>query len=195
MNWPPYLLRNIDISDFSNPVVTATTELQFAARSLVAKDSIAYIADSNGLTVVDISRADSLYVVGSLAMTGTMTKISVDGDLAILQSGASSISIVDISDPTNPMLNIRVYRAGAIRGFGLQGNNVFVANDTRGLRIFDISEPQNPYEAGHYSTGLKAVGVDAQGRFVYLANTGQFLFWTYLTQSAAVSQPLLKKLN
>lgn len=172
-NWPPYLLRNIDISDFSNPVITATTELQFAARSLVARDSIVYIADSNGLTLVNITASGSFQVAGSLAMTGTMSQISVDGEIAVLQSGTSSISIVDVADPTNPISVSEFSVQGAIRELDLQGNNVFVANDTRGLRIFDISEPQDPFEAGHYSSGLKAVDVDAQGRYVYLANTGQ----------------------
>lgn len=167
------MLRSVDLSDYTNPVVVATTELQHEARSLTVKDSTAYIADSHGLTLVDVSGSDTLQTLGSLAMAGTLSHISVDDGLAVMRTGTSDITIVDVADPANPQVISKFSITGTIRSLELQDNVIYVANDVRGLRLIDISDPHNPTEIGHYASGHKAVDVDIEGRYAYLANTGQ----------------------
>ena len=67
----------------------------------------AYIATgSYGLAIVNASRFDKPVVQGQIALSGNSMDVAVDtaDNLAIVASGPGGVNIVDVSDPTSPIL-------------------------------------------------------------------------------------------
>ncbi len=66
---------------------------------------------------------------------------------------ASSLDIVDISDPSAPILVGRYDSYGYAHDVAISGNYAFVASEYDDFRILDISDPEAPTVAGRYDTG------------------------------------------
>ena len=57
----------------------------------------------------------------------------------------SGLSMIDISDPTNPTLLENYDTPGIALGVTVSGNNAFVADYGSGLQIINISGPTIPH--------------------------------------------------
>jgi hypothetical protein len=83
--------------------------------------------------------------------------------------GGSVLSIIDISNPTTPILKSGIYLGS--NGFGrdvvVVGNYAYVADWNAGLKIIDISNPDAPILKGTYLGGV--AGVKVIGNYAYVA--------------------------
>ena len=165
-------LSIIDISDPTNPQeIGVTTRLFNFSCSVYVSGNYAYVTSSNdnSLFIIDISDKTNPIKVGQIQDTesgGTAQvldnpiNISVSGFYAyVVSRDDDGLSIIDISDPTNPT------EVGYIQDNG-QGGTAQVLDDARdvyisgnyayvtasiddGLSIIDISDPTNPTEVGY----------------------------------------------
>ncbi|MBA3980014.1 MAG: hypothetical protein C0462_05360, partial [Alcanivorax sp.] len=96
---------------------------------------------SRGFYVVGNDPAQGLHVVSSLDILGTT--VSVSGHLAIVAAGDGGMVLVDVSDPTQPVIRGRVSDIGYVRDVSVLGHVVYVISD-QGALAFDISNPAAP---------------------------------------------------
>jgi len=121
-------------------------------------------------------------VVGSLYnMNFNNTGFScVAGRYAYITSvNSNSFSVIDITDPTNPILVSQLIDNTLLNGVDpveVAGKYAYVANTiTNSFAVIDISNPKNPMIVGHLTdnTILKAVdGIRLSGKYAYVNSLG-----------------------
>ena len=122
----------------------------------------AYVATGDGLAVVDWRTPGRPEVVGTLtaaAPAGGILDAKVEGDLVALASnGGPGITLVDVSDPTDPMeygfvdVGHHIHNAFLHDGYAYltvneSGDNAFSEARTT---ILDVSDPTDPQTVGAY---------------------------------------------
>lgn len=105
-------------------------------------------------------------IVGSYDTPGTASDVVVAGDLAFIADGASGLQIVDVTDPTSPVL-VGTYATIAAH-VAVAGDLAFVTNTS--LHILDITDPTAPVLVGTFASPGVARDVAVAGDFVYLAD-------------------------
>ncbi len=90
-------------------------------------------------------------IVGTVELPGYGEDIWLDGNLAYVATGEAGLTVIDISDPTNPVVigrwdgvpRLSQYYSRGI--FKFQGDSVvYVADDDGGTLIIDVRDPSNP---------------------------------------------------
>ncbi|MCK4306458.1 MAG: hypothetical protein KAY24_19610, partial [Candidatus Eisenbacteria sp.] len=94
--------------------------------------------------------------------------VAASGDLAFVAD--ADLQIIDISDPSNPVLAGSYDTPDQARGVAVSGNLAFVADDHSGLQIIDISNPSSPVLAGSYDTPDRAFDVAVSGDLAFVAD-------------------------
>jgi hypothetical protein len=163
-------LKIIDISNPSIPTLVGTyvtsssgsvTQATYSAVRVSGK--YAYLTSiTRGIDIVDISNPTapslagytSTYNGGGLSSTPPpIQSVAVSGGFAYFADSSNGLKIVNVSDPTNPVIISQLktfnptYTVNANTnavGIVLKGNYAFVADENNGLRVIDISDPNNP---------------------------------------------------
>jgi len=142
--------RVIDVSQ--GPPFREVGALEFeypGARVAIAGDHVLFTrGDDVGkpleLDVIDVSQPASPTVVGSVVLGGLPGgEIAVVGHHAYITD--ARLNIVDLSDPTDPMITSTTYGFGGYRyGVSVEGDRAYLAADGNGLCVVDVSDPANP---------------------------------------------------
>lgn len=140
----------------------------------LGQGGLAYLGDTLGLRVLDVSDPAQPVLVGFLATGGAIVDVELSGDLAYLADYANGLRIVDISDPAQPQALGSLATPDTADDIAIQGNYAYVACWSGGLRVVDISDPAHPREVGFYAqpgaSGL-AKGVVVAEDYAYVLNT------------------------
>jgi hypothetical protein len=100
---------------------------------------------------------------------GNANGVQVVGNYAYVTDGYSGLQIIDISNPTAPILK-GSYNTHGASGVQVVGNYAYVANFSfGGLDIIDISNPTVPIFRGSYNTH-GAYGVQIVDNYAYVAD-------------------------
>ncbi len=158
-----------DVSVPSNPQLLATQDTPYARGVSVDADH-AYVATSDGVTIIDIQNPTNPIVVSSVDTEQNAYAIAVSNGYAYVATDAGGgLEIIDISDFANPT-SIATCALGRAYDVKLSGSYAYVAAYTNGLQIIDISVPTNPAIIGKYICSY-AQGVDVAGNYAYLVGT------------------------
>jgi hypothetical protein len=159
-------LHIVDISDPAAP--SLMSELQFAANAATVAWSGDLLAvgiqnPSRRVALVDISDPQAPAVVGEHVMTNPVDDVAISGQL-LLAATPSGAHVVDISDPTSPVL--RSIIAGSWNSVFMTGGLAFLGGPS--LSVHDLSDPANPV--------LRASSSDLGGATVSLVVSGDHIF-------------------
>ncbi len=173
----------------STPVVTGNIPTQSAFPDTLFSLKISptgYFTDSDSggfkLDVVEKSSQTPLswlnleleeihYLSSQSSTLDTSRDLHIVGNLAYIANGFSGLSIVDISNPNNPILLGSRDTPGDASGIDVEGNYAYIADYTSGLQIIDVSNPNNPTMAGSYEGSVSPRTLDVEGNFAYLAGS------------------------
>ncbi len=140
------------------------------------KDGLLYLAAEDGLVIVDALRLAEPTVIGTYTPSDTgvyIASVFIRDRYAYLGTCFGGIQIVDISDPSNPIL---------VGQYGWDypscTNSIFVQNDyayiadasCADFHIVDVSDPENPIPIGFYDypwSGYTGWEVVAAGSYAY----------------------------
>jgi alpha-tubulin suppressor-like RCC1 family protein len=119
--------------------------------------ALAFVADGqSGLLILEASSCVSL---GQLAFAGEeAVDVRVQGSLAAVALGPGGFALVDVSDPSLPVVRSRT--AGAVVDLWLSGDRLYTAS-SNGLAIYDVSLPDAPALLGSQALGGPATAVAA----------------------------------
>lgn len=107
----------------------------------------------------------SVEPIGSLDLPGQAVHISGDAGHAYVDFGNQELSVVDVSDPSNPVV------VGTIPWAGLStlvGDILYVASGGNGLRIVNVATPTAPELLGTLETPGSFSDIAVDGTFAYL---------------------------
>jgi hypothetical protein len=178
----------VDISEPQHPRRRGNMQTSGYAYDVLVDSTIAYVSLNhpmylrfqdapNGLLVLDVQRADSIRTLSALDLDSPL-ELSKSGSLLFVTQANyigppldSTLAILDVDDPRNPISMNRVV-AGNARDIVSRDSFVFVASGSGfgsqhpGLNIYDVRNPAVPQLLS--TTLTTAQGVSINGDFVYI---------------------------
>jgi len=162
-------LRVIDASDPSAPEQVGFFGALGAARDIVVRDGVGYLALTSSLRTIDVRNPSNPIQIGStVRLDASVEFVAVVGDYAYTTDFIDGImQIFDISDPTT------IESVGTYSGFDFVtdidavGTMVYVT-DMLGLHILDASDPAAPTLVSFTPSG-NAKGISVLGNTAYIA--------------------------
>jgi uncharacterized repeat protein (TIGR02543 family) len=159
--------------------------------AVAVQGNYAYVGEGSSLLVVSISNPSSPSFVSRLALPANVLDIALNGQYAYVADGDAGLQVVDISNPTVPLLKGFYQTPGWARAIAIQTGKVYVA-DGAGLEILDLSNPKYPLLLGSTSYNGAADNVVVQsngsGMLAYLSS-GEYISVIDVSQA---SSPVLR---
>ncbi len=178
-------LSAIDVSDRTSPSRDAWAHGLTDAKAVAIAGSYAYVAgDDNGLWVVDISNlTEELDVTGRYTATYRAWDVAVSGDpsagsgqaYVYVADGGAGLTILDVSDPSDPQFAASYDTPGYARGVTISGTLAYVADARGGLQVVDVSDPLNPELEASIDHRGRALDLAVAGDYAYVAARGKGL--------------------
>jgi hypothetical protein len=110
----------------------------------------AYVANLGGLYIVDIANPASAALLDAFnsvtggAIIGNGQGVDVAGDRAYLAAGGGGLLVLDVSDPTFPILVGTFDTPVYAQKVEVRGDRAYVADREGGLQLVDVSNPTAP---------------------------------------------------
>jgi hypothetical protein len=107
-------------------------------------------------------------VAGSCDTEDFSYNVAVAGSYAYVADRDSGLCVIDISDPTAPVLAGECELSGYAYDVAVCGTYAYVAADAAGLCVVNIADPSHPGPAVAFPVGGDAAAVTAAGVYVYV---------------------------
>jgi hypothetical protein len=161
--------------------------LYVAGTRVYATSTYRTAADQDELRIFDVANPDAPVLRSSTPVSGTISAIVVENNLAYVLSYyisyhhptkpivlySTDFSIFDISNPANPIVrsSIIIGACGVCGSIDLVGTLAYVAVDGT-LAIIDVADPTNPQVRTQYDTPGSAQDLQVIGNLAYVADLG-----------------------
>jgi|GEM_PF-1626615 len=170
-----YLRSSFHVMDISDPAASreiGSTVLpaQYPPSGIAVLGSLAILTSwyEGDLCVIDVANPGSPCVIGQLPVAGA-DEVAASGSYAYVTGEA--LSVVDLSNPTNPEVVARI--DAATSGIALSHSYAYVGAREEGLLVIDISDPLHPSVAARLPTPGDAGLVSVSGTYAYLTEYRQ----------------------
>ncbi|HUT81216.1 MAG TPA: hypothetical protein VMZ29_08435 [Candidatus Bathyarchaeia archaeon] len=199
----------VNITDPTNPFKIGSYKTNIDTWDIALKESIIFIANSNGtdnvLVIVDVSDPTNPSKIGYYdnleypEMAGL--SITVNGSYAYLGTEEYGLFILDITNTTQPQLISHFY-GNTEQPIGELGNEeiiwgtfvkeqyVFEAAGATSLYVLDFSEPKSPKLNGQYSGAYLLYGVHVHDTYLFLQDVLLGIMILNMTFSSTTGRPL-----
>jgi hypothetical protein len=137
-------------------------------------------------SAISIPAQDSL----NISLTGRLlhnwmraNDVSVSDGYALLATGSSGLSVVDVNDPENPSEIGFISTVGDAVSIATDGDLAYVVDGSffnGGLRVVSIGNPDAPQLVGSLSLDNVSGDIFVQGDFAYICNMSYGVFIVYI---------------
>ncbi len=166
-------LVSVNASAPSNPQELDAFDLEQLIRGVEVRSNQVFVTTSIGydgsLVILDATNPADLQHVGDVYVAAP-EGLEVAGSYAYIASSGWDLTIVDISDPSNPTVVTSLDLPGHAQDVSLSGNLAVVATGYDGIRTVDVTTPSTPFEVGSLDLAQYAHEVDVVGLYAYVAN-------------------------
>ncbi len=180
-------LQVLDVRNVTTHQTIGSCDTGGEALGVVVAGEHAFVADgSGGMVVVDVrDRVDPVRVgsYGSPPSLGVFVDVAIDGNRAYVAE--PPFRVIDITDPTNPVL-LGSNDDVSARAIAIDGNHAFVATSD-GLAVINVADPTDPYVVGSCDTLSVGYAVAVSGDHAFVAAAGEGLYVFDITDPAAPS--------
>lgn len=152
----------LQIANLPASIFPGSVEVKYVC----AENDYAFLVQTNGVRIVNISNLASPQVIDTIKMT--QLPVSVDVQWPYLYAaGGGRLTVFDVTNPNEP--EELIYKNGNYNEVHAMGNRLYVAGE-RGFGIFDISNPALPESLFYYDAATNCHGVTVDGNHLYLTN-------------------------
>ena len=159
---PSFGLKLYDVTDPGIPRQLSTYSAGPQPNAVASAESMIYIGDNHGLTVLDASDPSTPQRVGELGTADRASLIAVDGTTAYVWIGTywnnAGLEIIDVGDPANPVSLAFLDFGNVATSMDVQGPLLFATLENR-VSIVDVADPTNPTTLGTFAHGARSVAV------------------------------------
>jgi hypothetical protein len=141
------VLQTVDLSDPASPELAGELDLPFVGGWVAVSGSFAYLVNGEVL-VVDVSDPNSLSFVGKLRTDWNLLGARIVDQRLITRSGSDRVCIIDIQDPSSPIVELQLDHNEIIFDVSVSGDLLILAEFLGGFRVIDIQDPQAINEVG-----------------------------------------------
>ena len=156
-----------DASQLNMPY--SQTSLNHAAQfdDMVVRSENVYLVDYNTdiFEIIDIGNPGQAFSKSILSTGGR--RIALHGQYAYIASKTNGIKVVDITDPTSPILASWLDSADA-QDLTVSGERLYLADGAGGLKVFDINSDGSLDYISSVLLAGQANAVEANGDWVYV---------------------------
>jgi hypothetical protein len=154
-------LQIMDIRDPDFPNLVATVKfLSNLHQDLAYKDGYLLLAErEQGIGIIDVRNPEKPVRLTSYrfplpqgfpANRSDAVTLQVVGNQAWVGNGSLGVALLDVQDPTRPVLLSSLDTSGLAAGIWLSGDHAYVADWSSGLKVLNISKPASPRLVGRY---------------------------------------------
>ena len=138
-------LHVVDITTPTAPVLLGSFSTNGNALGVRVRGNIAYVANGSNLALVNVASPTSMIQISSLGLGGTAWNLDVDAgrNLAVVATGTSGISLVDVSNPATPTVKGSV-STGNSRAVAIRNNTVIVGDYSSSMTLVNITNQTAP---------------------------------------------------
>ncbi len=148
-----------------------------AAYGVAVRWPYAYLAESGRLEIMDLSPAlvgQAPLSVGSTALIGNGNDVALAGDYALVGDSANCVDIVNVADPSDPVVVGNFLTTGFVPAVGARGAYGYAVtlSSPQAFSVISLTNPLQPQAAATLSLTLAASQVNSlttAGDFVYLS--------------------------
>lgn len=155
-------LEVFDLTNPAQPTWKSSYYLGGAGRIIVAGDRHVYLAHVGAVSIFDVSDPLAPLLQSQISIGGGVpSAMSLSGHLLIsADTWSDFIKLVDITDPTAPVLLGSYHADGDPYGVAIHDSTVYAAIGSAALQILDVSDPANPALVGIDSAAIRSVVID-----------------------------------
>ena len=177
----------VNVTDPSTPEFVGSWIKSDVSDACVYGDYL-YVTDINdGLSVVNITDLSTPELIYTIAISGVVQAIDIDGYYVYLACSNGGFQVVQIAD-VSPNLAGSVNTPGFAYDVFVSGDYAYVADgNVRGLEILNITDPYTPTSAGFYNLAGSTNDVFINGSYAYVVNLANF----YVIDISDPSSPTL----
>ncbi len=177
-------LHVADITVPSVPLPVTTLNLPSGASDLVISGNTAYVTGGSSLYVVDITDPVNPSLSGSVVVTSSQAEgVDVQGSLVSVACFNDGFSLVDVSNPTNPILSRHENKTGGIYDLGQAYNSelrtigsylyLFISNNSSTAIYRIAGTPASPilYARSNSMMSSDEIAISEDGSYAYIASS------------------------
>jgi len=141
-----------DISDPSSPTNISKVRLPWDVETLFAYGSYLYIGSSSGMYIYDNTIPTQPTKLTTFTHAQSCDPVVVQQDIAYVtlnsgsscwnNSGINRLEIVDVKDPTTPIL-LKQVDMWEPKGLSIDNNILFICDGSAGLKVFDVNKTED----------------------------------------------------
>ena len=174
-------LRIIDISDPYNLVEVGFFDTpDYSCYEVELKDSLAFTATDNSITILNVENPDSIFEVSALYNHGGNISICTAlFDNYTVWSIGDSIHILDTAEPSNPGLIGSCQISVFPQCIEIDENYAYIPSfSPGGVSVVNLEDPTHPYEEALLFENVQLEDAEVDGDYCYLAlYDGAFEIW------------------
>lgn len=167
----------LDVSDPISPVYPGLLVESTWSRGVYTEGSIAYLANSESVSIVDVSDPLQPSVLTTYEPPGgAVWDVATSPGMLAVAVGEAGVEFVDVSDPSTPDWVVTLDEGGDVRGVLIDGNRAY-AIELAGVRVIDLSVPDEPESLALYEapiTGIFNPSLAVEGGFMYVVHGASF---------------------
>ncbi|TET35060.1 MAG: hypothetical protein E3J72_13175 [Planctomycetota bacterium] len=156
----------VDISDPTSPSEVRTIPMVIPALDICVAGNYAYIATGESIAIYDVSVPGntSTTPVSNPAISGAPVAVQVVNNNAFVAAESAGMVILDISDPSSPVLMGAYNPTTAIEGVFVEGTTAYLAGNGK-FYIVDVTDVTLPALTGEVEIPYSGVEVRRRGTY------------------------------
>ena len=172
-----YGVSVVDVTNITQPVERGHCTLSGWPRRLIVQDTIAYVANYDGLACVGISNPDNPHLLGQVATPYYTYKLALRDTFAYVAEREwnpyhGNLHCISVADPRNP----RIIGTYSVNGGGVEAVaakvDAFAYVVSQGwevneFAIINVRNPSAPFRVSGCNTNGYPVDVDVSGDYAY----------------------------
>ncbi len=168
-------LKVIDISNPAQPIEVArqifSSDYYNGLQDVIIRNEFVFVTTNLDLHIFNVSQPTSPYAVGF--WEGNTGQMAIFSAYLFIAAGAFGLRIVNIYDPTSPILADFIEVLGSPQGIAFgEGTNdyAYIASGSAGLRVISTADPYNLEELGACVDPNQAIDVSVRNSVAFVAD-------------------------